>query len=118
MLTNKTAVIYGGGRAIGGTVARTFARDGARVFLTGRTLAKVQAVANDSSATGTSVDAGQFDALNEEAIENHLDAVVKMTGQIDISFNAVGFEETRCAGCRSWKMLPRSPRSWLRIRPA
>ena len=95
MLTNKTAVIYGAGGAIGGAVARAFARDGASVFLTGRALAKVQAIANDISAPGASVDAAQVDALNEDAIENHLDAVVKKTGKIDISFNAVGFEETQ-----------------------
>jgi len=41
LLQNKNAVIYGGGGAIGGAVARAFAREGAKVFLTGRTLAKV-----------------------------------------------------------------------------
>ncbi len=33
LLENKNAVIYGAGGAIGGAVARAFARDGARVFL-------------------------------------------------------------------------------------
>ena len=37
LLENKNAIIYGGGGAIGGGVARTFAREGARVFLAGRT---------------------------------------------------------------------------------
>jgi NADP-dependent 3-hydroxy acid dehydrogenase YdfG len=36
LLRNKTAVIYGAGGAIGNAVARTFAREGARLFLTGR----------------------------------------------------------------------------------
>jgi uncharacterized protein YndB with AHSA1/START domain len=35
LLKNKNAVIYGGGGAIGGAVARAFAREGARVFLAG-----------------------------------------------------------------------------------
>jgi NAD(P)-dependent dehydrogenase (short-subunit alcohol dehydrogenase family) len=35
-LENKNAVIYGGGGAIGGAVARAFAREGAKVFLAGR----------------------------------------------------------------------------------
>ena len=38
LLENKNAVIYGGAGAVGGAVARAFARDGARVFLAGRTL--------------------------------------------------------------------------------
>lgn len=95
MLSNKNAVVYGGGGAIGGAVARAFAREGARVFVAGRTLGKVEAVANEIAMTGASADAAQVDALNEEAIENHLDVVMKKAGQVDISFNAVGFEETQ-----------------------
>ena len=41
LLEGKNAVIYGGGGAIGGAVARAFAREGARVFLAGRTLDRV-----------------------------------------------------------------------------
>jgi NAD(P)-dependent dehydrogenase (short-subunit alcohol dehydrogenase family) len=40
LLENKNAIIYGGGGAIGGGVARTFAREGARVFLAGRTASR------------------------------------------------------------------------------
>ena len=47
MLQDKVAVIYGAGGAIGGAVARAFAADGARLFLTGRPLAPVEAVAKD-----------------------------------------------------------------------
>jgi NAD(P)-dependent dehydrogenase (short-subunit alcohol dehydrogenase family) len=32
MLRNKNAVVYGGAGAIGGAVARAFAREGAKVF--------------------------------------------------------------------------------------
>jgi NAD(P)-dependent dehydrogenase (short-subunit alcohol dehydrogenase family) len=52
LLENKNAVIYSAGGAIGGAVARAFAREGARVFLTGRTLAAVDAVAKDISVVG------------------------------------------------------------------
>jgi NAD(P)-dependent dehydrogenase (short-subunit alcohol dehydrogenase family) len=37
LLDNKSAVIYGGGGSIGCAVARALAREGARVFLAGRT---------------------------------------------------------------------------------
>ena len=37
LLESKNAVIYGGGGSIGGAVARSFAREGASVFLAGRT---------------------------------------------------------------------------------
>ena len=41
LLEQKVAVIYGAGGPIGGAVARAFAREGARVFLAGRTKAKL-----------------------------------------------------------------------------
>ena len=52
LLEGKTAIIYGGGGGIGGGVARTFAREGAKVFLAGRTRESLQAVANDITPIG------------------------------------------------------------------
>ena len=37
LLEDKNAVIYGAGGSIGGAVAKESAREGARVFLAGRT---------------------------------------------------------------------------------
>ena len=93
LLQNKNAVIYGGGGAIGGAVARAFAREGAKVFLAGRTLAKLGAVAREISTAGGAVETAQVDALDEQAVEKHLEAVINQAGRIDISFNAVGFNE-------------------------
>jgi NAD(P)-dependent dehydrogenase (short-subunit alcohol dehydrogenase family) len=45
LLTNKNAVIYGAGGAIGGAIARAFAREGAKVFLAGHRLSSVDVVA-------------------------------------------------------------------------
>jgi NAD(P)-dependent dehydrogenase (short-subunit alcohol dehydrogenase family) len=89
LLENKTAIIYGAGGAIGGAVARTFAREGARVFLSGRTLSKVERVVQEIRAAGGSAEAFQVDALNELAVEEHVAAVVQKTGQVDVSFNAI-----------------------------
>jgi NAD(P)-dependent dehydrogenase (short-subunit alcohol dehydrogenase family) len=52
LLENKTAVIHGGGGAIGGAVARAFAREGAKVFLAGLSQAKLDTVARDIAALG------------------------------------------------------------------
>jgi NAD(P)-dependent dehydrogenase (short-subunit alcohol dehydrogenase family) len=90
LLKGKNAIIYAAGGAIGGAVARTFAREGARVFLTGRNLAAVDAVAKDIIATGGAAEAARVDALDERGIDEHLAAVVRKTGRIDVSFNAVG----------------------------
>ncbi len=87
---NKTAVIYGGGGAIGGAVARAFAREGARVFLAGRTRATLDQVAREIAAAGGSVEIAEVDALDESAIDQHADAVAARAGGIDIALNAVG----------------------------
>ena len=51
LLDGKNAIIYGGGGAIGGAVARAFAREGAKVHLAGRTPLKLEAVADEIRAT-------------------------------------------------------------------
>ena len=98
LLQNKVAVIYGAGGAIGGTVARAFAAEGARVYLAGRSLAPVEAVAREIGAAGGSAEAATVDALDGPALERHLRAVVEREGRIDISFNAVGVHDTQILG--------------------
>src|SRR6266436_782480 len=68
MLKDKIALIYGAGGDIGSAVARAFAREGAKLFLSGRNLGTVKAVAADIKGQG---------------------AVAEKTGAIDISFSAI-----------------------------
>jgi NAD(P)-dependent dehydrogenase (short-subunit alcohol dehydrogenase family) len=93
LLENKNAVIYGAGGAVGGAVARAFAREGAKVFLAGRTLAKVEAVAKEISAAGGVAEAAQVDALDEQAVEEHIGKVAEQAGSIDVLFNAIGMQD-------------------------
>jgi NAD(P)-dependent dehydrogenase (short-subunit alcohol dehydrogenase family) len=98
MLKDKVAVIYGAGGAIGGAVARAFASEGARLFLTGRQRAPVEVLAKDIVAAGGSADVAEVDALDEQAIDQHLQSVVDKTGRVDISFNAVGIPDAEILG--------------------
>ncbi|HEY7143273.1 MAG TPA: SDR family oxidoreductase [Streptosporangiaceae bacterium] len=93
LLADKHAIIYGAGGAVGGAVARAFARDGASVFLAGRTLAPVQAVAGEILAEGGTAAAAQADALDEQSVEQHVAGVAAAAGRIDILFNAIGMED-------------------------
>jgi 3-oxoacyl-[acyl-carrier protein] reductase len=95
LLEDRTAVVYGAGGAIGGAVAQAFAREGAHVVLTGRTLAPLEPVATQIKRAGGAALVAQVDALDEAAIERHLDQVVEEVGGVDISFNAVGFDEVQ-----------------------
>ena len=98
ILKDKVAVIYGAGGAVGGAVAHTFAREGANVFLAGRSLAPVEVVAKDIVAAGGSAQAATVDALDEQAVEKHLQSVIESAGRVDISFNAVAIPSTKILG--------------------
>jgi NAD(P)-dependent dehydrogenase (short-subunit alcohol dehydrogenase family) len=98
MLKEEVAVIYGGGGAIGGAVARAFAREGAKLFLTGRHLAPVEAVAEEVVSAGGSAEAAAVDALDEEAVDRHLKSVIDKAGRLDISFDAIGIPGNKLLG--------------------
>jgi 3-oxoacyl-[acyl-carrier protein] reductase len=89
LLENKNAVIYGGGGTVGGAVARAFAREGAKVYLAGRTLATLDKVAEEIAVAGGVAETARVDALDEQAVDEHADAVAKRAGGIDVSFNAI-----------------------------
>jgi NAD(P)-dependent dehydrogenase (short-subunit alcohol dehydrogenase family) len=98
MLKNKVAVIYGAGGAIGGAVARAFANEGAKVFLTGLHGVAVESVAKDIVAVGASAESAEIDALDEQAIDKHLQSVVDTAGRVDISFNAIAIPDAKLLG--------------------
>lgn len=98
LLKDKVAVIYGAGGAIGSAVARAFATEGANLFLTGHHLVPVEVVAKEVVSAGGSAEAAEVDALDEQAVDEHLQSVVDKAGGVDISFNAVGFPNTKILG--------------------
>jgi NAD(P)-dependent dehydrogenase (short-subunit alcohol dehydrogenase family) len=89
VLEGKTAIIYGGGGGIGGGVAQTFAREGARVFLVGRTREKLDAVAKEIASAGGLAEVAVVDALDEQAVDEHVRAVASEAGRVDVSFNLI-----------------------------
>jgi len=88
LLKDKIAVVYGAGGNIGGTVARAFAADGARLYLVGRTRARLERTAADIAAAGGTAEVAELDAADETAVERHLDDVIAQAGRIDVSMNA------------------------------
>jgi 3-oxoacyl-[acyl-carrier protein] reductase len=90
LLENKVAVVYGGGGFVGRAVAEAFAREGARLFLAGRTLGKLDEVSTAITKAGWPKPAtAQLDVLAAEEVDKHADAVAAEAGGIDICFNAV-----------------------------
>ena len=114
LLENKNAVIYGGGGSMGGAVARAFAREGANVFLVGRTRATIEKVAEDIRSAGGVAETAQVDALDETAVDEHADAVVASAGGIDISFNliSVGDVQGTPLMISAWRVRKASACKW------
>ena len=81
LLEGKNAVVYGGGGSIGGAVARAFAREGARVFLAGRTRDSLEEVASAIRDAGGAAETAVVDA--------HADAVAAEGGSLDICMNVI-----------------------------
>lgn len=95
LLESKVAVIYGAGGPIGGAVARAFAREGARVFLAGRTGEKVDKLSADIRSNGGQAEAAVVDALDERSVNEFVDSVVERVGTLDISFNLISYGDVQ-----------------------
>ena len=95
LLENKTAIVYGAGGMIGAAVGRTFAREGANVYLAGRTRAPLDAVAAEIDAAGGTAQTAQVDALDERAVGAHASSVADAAGSIDVTFNAISLGDVQ-----------------------
>jgi NADP-dependent 3-hydroxy acid dehydrogenase YdfG len=91
LLETKNAIVYGAAGSMGGAVARAFAREGATVFLAGRTLAKLDKVADEIRRAGGAAETAHVDAMDPAAVEAHVAGVAKTAGSVDISFNAISY---------------------------
>lgn len=87
LLEGKNAIIYGAGGGIGRGVARTFAREGARLFLAGRTRARLEAVADAIAGDGGQAEVAVVNTLDEGEVLAHARQVADVAGSLDVSWN-------------------------------
>ena len=87
VLTGKIAIITGAGSGIGEGEARALAKEGAKVVLVGRTLEKVEKVADDIRSTGGEAIAMRCDVRNRDDIDTVVASTIEEFGQIDILVN-------------------------------
>jgi 3-oxoacyl-[acyl-carrier protein] reductase len=88
-------VVYGGGGSVGGAVARIFAREGANVFLAGRTREPLDKVASDIEGWGGRAEVAELDALDEGEVQRHMGELVDGAGSVDVSFNAISIRDVQ-----------------------
>jgi NAD(P)-dependent dehydrogenase (short-subunit alcohol dehydrogenase family) len=95
LLEGKVAVVHGAGGPIGGAISRAFAREGAEVFLTGRTREGLDRVAEEIRSQGGQALVGVADALDPPAVDAYVDEVVAQAGGLDISANVIGLGDVQ-----------------------
>jgi 7-alpha-hydroxysteroid dehydrogenase len=95
LLKDRTAIVYGGSGAVGGAVAKAFAREGARVFIAARRVEPLEAVAEEIHAAGGNVEIAPVDASDKDAIDAHLAAIAAKAGPVKLMFNGVEWGDTQ-----------------------
>lgn len=95
LLRDRTAIVYGASGAVGGAVARAFAREGAHVFLAARNREPLQAVADEIASAGGRAEVAPVDATDREAVEAHLASIVDRAGPVRVMFNGCGWADTQ-----------------------
>jgi NAD(P)-dependent dehydrogenase (short-subunit alcohol dehydrogenase family) len=96
-LSDKIAVVYGNG-PVGASIAKAFALAGAKVYLAGRTPAKLTSIKDEIASVGATIEIAVLDAVDSKAVEKHMADIIKKEGRIDISFNAIGIPQTGIQG--------------------
>jgi NAD(P)-dependent dehydrogenase (short-subunit alcohol dehydrogenase family) len=97
-LKDKVAVVFAASGEIAGAVAHSFAKHGAKVYVTARNLDAVNALAQDIKSNGGHAEAAKVDALDETEIDNFLKKVVADNGNVDVVFNGIGVSYSEMGG--------------------
>ncbi len=90
LLQNKVALITGSGRGIGRAMAKLFAQEGARVFLTARTEAELAATAKEITSEGGQAAYVTADLTLEQECERVVAAAREKFLRVDILVNNAG----------------------------
>lgn len=89
-LKNKVAVVTGGGSGIGEAIAKIFAREGAKIAITGRREAELARVVKGIEQHGGHALAIQGSVTNEPDVQETIAATVRTFGRLDILVNNAG----------------------------
>jgi NAD(P)-dependent dehydrogenase (short-subunit alcohol dehydrogenase family) len=91
-MTTPVVLITGALAGIGRATALAFAREGARVVVSGRSGSAGEALAAELRELGTEAEFIRADVRHEEDVRNLVDKTVTRFGRLDVAFNNAGTE--------------------------
>ncbi len=89
-LSGRRAIVTGGGRGIGRSIALALADAGADVAVASRSIAELEKVAGEITARGTRGATVVIDVMNRERITAGIDEAAQKLGGLDILVNNAG----------------------------
>jgi ketoreductase len=90
MLTNKVALVTGGGTGIGKAIGVQLAINGAKVAIASRSLAHIEQATEEFNNRGLSVTPLRMDIRNKQDIERAVASIVAQWGAVHILVNNAG----------------------------
>ena len=94
LLTGKLALITGGGRGIGRSIAIAFAREGAAVVIAARTATEIDKTAQEICSQGHKAIAISADISKQADVQRLIGETQQRLGQIDILVNNAGISKS------------------------
>src|SRR6202789_3837357 len=91
-MSNPVVLITGGLTGIGRAAAFAFAKDGAKVVVSGRRNEEGEALATELRATGAEAEFIRADVRHEDDVRNLIDGTVARFGRLDVAVNNAGTE--------------------------
>ena len=87
---NKVAVVTGAGGVICSEISKNLAKEGAMVLLVGRTMSKLEKVANEIRANGSECACYECDVQNQKSVNEMAKRIIEQYGKVDYLINGAG----------------------------
>ena len=112
-LEGKVAIVSGSTRGIGRSIAEMFAREGARVAVTGRTVDRGEKVVARITEAGGTAAFFPLDITDEDSVHSVMDAVADRFGKLDVMINNAA--PTDAVSTQVKPMIEYTTEEWNRI---